>query len=252
MRWVAGYERAWRDGDLDAVEALFTTDAVYRRSPYMAPDVGIDAIKAFWLEDDDEVFAMQAEPVAVEGDVAVVRVEVRYGDPVRQEYRELWVDAVRRRRPRRRLRGVAVLAGPAVRRAGGGGATMMSAVVVERCEECGFDGSRWTDAEAIAATAALPGRWRRAIAGLDGDDLARRPIAGMWSIAEYTDHVRETAFGMRFLLDVVRLRPRHRPRRPARAAVRPRAPSRRRRYGAHRVRVGGRSALRRAPSHAGR
>ncbi len=34
---------------------------------------------------------MQAEPVAVEGRTAVVRVEVRYGDPVRQEYRDLWV-----------------------------------------------------------------------------------------------------------------------------------------------------------------
>ena len=91
MRWVAGYERAWRDGDLDRVETLFAPDAVYRRAPYMAPDLGIDAIKAFWLDDDDEVFTMHAEPVAVEGDTAVVRVEVRYGDPLRQEYRDLWV-----------------------------------------------------------------------------------------------------------------------------------------------------------------
>ena len=90
MLWVAGYEQAWREGDLDAVDALFTPDVVYRRSPYMDPDVGIDAIKAFWL-DDDEVFTMEAEPVAVDGDTAVVRVEVRYGEPVRQEYRDLWV-----------------------------------------------------------------------------------------------------------------------------------------------------------------
>jgi len=33
MRWVARYERAWRSGDVDAVEALFTNDARYRRSP---------------------------------------------------------------------------------------------------------------------------------------------------------------------------------------------------------------------------
>jgi ketosteroid isomerase-like protein len=91
MRWVAGYEQAWRDGDLKRVERLFTPDAVYRRSPYMEPDVGIDAIKSFWLDDDDEVFTMRAEPVAVEGDTAVVRVEVHYGDPLRQEYRDLWV-----------------------------------------------------------------------------------------------------------------------------------------------------------------
>ena len=91
MQWVDRYERAWRDGALDAVDALFTPDAVYSRSPYLAPDVGVDAIKAFWLEDDDEVFTMRAEPVAVDGATAVVRVEVRYGEPVRQEYRDLWV-----------------------------------------------------------------------------------------------------------------------------------------------------------------
>ena len=34
---------------------------------------------------------MDASPVAVEGRSAVVRVEVRYGDPVHQEYRDLWL-----------------------------------------------------------------------------------------------------------------------------------------------------------------
>jgi ketosteroid isomerase-like protein len=90
MRWVASYERAWRDGDLDAVETLFTDGARYRRSPYKEVDVGLAAIKALWV-DIDEAFAMDATPVAVEGRDAVVRVDVRYGDPVRQEYRDLWV-----------------------------------------------------------------------------------------------------------------------------------------------------------------
>ena len=76
MRWVAGYETAWRDGDLEAVGDLFTADATYLRSPYEPPDVGIDAIRAFWLEDDDEVFTLVAEPVAVEGRTAVVRALV--------------------------------------------------------------------------------------------------------------------------------------------------------------------------------
>ena len=92
MRWVAGYERAWRDGDLAGVEALFSEDARYRASPYEEPMVGHAAIKAYWLEDDeDEVFTVRATPVAVDGLDAVVRLEVRYGDPVRQEYRDLWV-----------------------------------------------------------------------------------------------------------------------------------------------------------------
>jgi hypothetical protein len=90
MRWVAEYERAWRDGDVGAVERLFTEDAHYRPSPYDEAKVGHGAIKAFWL-DDDPVFTVHAEPVAVEGRNAVVRLEVRYGDPVHQEYRDLWV-----------------------------------------------------------------------------------------------------------------------------------------------------------------
>jgi ketosteroid isomerase-like protein len=91
MRWVAEYERAWRDGDLAAVEQLFTEDAHYRPSPYEESEVGHEAIKAFWLDDEGTEFTVSAEPVAVEGHSAVVRVEVHYGDPVHQEYRDLWV-----------------------------------------------------------------------------------------------------------------------------------------------------------------
>jgi ketosteroid isomerase-like protein len=91
MRWVAGYERAWRDGDLAAVERLFTEDARYRLSPYEDPEVGQAAIRSFWLDDDDPVFTVRSDVVAVERRAAVVRLEVRYGQPVRQEYRDLWV-----------------------------------------------------------------------------------------------------------------------------------------------------------------
>jgi hypothetical protein len=89
MRWVDRYERAWRDADLGAVEELFSVDARYRPSPYEQSGVGHDAIKAFW--EDPEVFTMTASPVAVDGLDAVVRVEVHYGEPERQEYRDLWV-----------------------------------------------------------------------------------------------------------------------------------------------------------------
>jgi hypothetical protein len=34
---------------------------------------------------------MTAEVVSVGGDTAVVRAEVWYGDPVEQDYRDLWV-----------------------------------------------------------------------------------------------------------------------------------------------------------------
>jgi hypothetical protein len=91
MRWVAGYERAWRAGDRQAVTTLFTENARYRTSPYEEPKVGHAAIQAFWLEDEGVTFTVDAKPVAVEGRDAVVRLEVRYGGPRTQEYRDLWV-----------------------------------------------------------------------------------------------------------------------------------------------------------------
>ena len=91
MRWVAGYEQACRAGDVGAVAGLFTQDARYRRSPYERSEVGPAAIGAFWRADEGETFTVEAEPVAVEGSNAVVRLQVRYGDPVYEEYRDLWV-----------------------------------------------------------------------------------------------------------------------------------------------------------------
>jgi hypothetical protein len=91
MRWVAEYERVWREGDLAGVARLFSDDARYRRSPYEESNVGHAAIRAFWLDDDGKTFTMTAEPVAVEGPDAVVRLKVLYQEPVAKEYLDLWV-----------------------------------------------------------------------------------------------------------------------------------------------------------------
>lgn len=91
MRWVDGYVDSWRAEDLDGVERLFTEDARYRRSPYEKSEIGHAAIKSFWLADAGETFTVKAEPVALDGQVAVVRLEVHYGEPVQQEYRDLWL-----------------------------------------------------------------------------------------------------------------------------------------------------------------
>jgi hypothetical protein len=47
-----------------------------------------------WDEDragPEEVFTITTDILAVDGPTAVVRADVRYGDPLRQEYRDLWV-----------------------------------------------------------------------------------------------------------------------------------------------------------------
>jgi ketosteroid isomerase-like protein len=93
-QWVAGYERAWRTTSTDGLAGLFTTDATYLHSPYEQPVVGLPAIRQMWDDDRDgadEVFTLATDVLAVEGDTAVVRAEVRYGGPIRQEYRDLWI-----------------------------------------------------------------------------------------------------------------------------------------------------------------
>ena len=91
---MAGYERAWRTAGTEVLRDLFASEVTYRYDPYEEPVRGLEALGP-WGEDSrdgpDEVFTMTSEVVAVDGDVAVVRAEVAYGDPVRQEYRDLWV-----------------------------------------------------------------------------------------------------------------------------------------------------------------
>jgi len=93
-RWLAGYEAAWRSPDTASLAGLFTADASYLQAPYEQPVTGLDAIVRMWdaeREGPDEVFTLATSILAVDGPVAVVRAEVRYGDPLRQEYRDLWV-----------------------------------------------------------------------------------------------------------------------------------------------------------------
>lgn len=80
-------------------------------------------------------------------------------------------------------------------------------MVVERCEQCGFDSDQWTDIEAMTAIGELPVRWRDSVSSLTADQLHYRPMPEMWSIAEYVDHVREVLFGMRFVLDTAVTQP---------------------------------------------
>jgi ketosteroid isomerase-like protein len=92
--WLAGYEAAWRASGTGGLASLFTGDATYLKSPYEQPVTGLAAIGRMWeaeREGPDEVFTLATDILAVDGPTAVIRAEVRYGDPLRQEYRDLWV-----------------------------------------------------------------------------------------------------------------------------------------------------------------
>ena len=105
--WLAIYEKAWRTAGVDLLGSLFTEDASYLQGPYDQPVVGLPAIGRMWEETRDgadEVFTSTTAIIAVDGPTAVVRVEVcqetgqvgvrvevKYGEPVTQEYRDLWI-----------------------------------------------------------------------------------------------------------------------------------------------------------------
>jgi hypothetical protein len=93
-RWIDRYERAWRTPGTRSLETLFAPDASYLAAPFDPPLDGLRAISTFWEAErvgPDEAFSLSWEPVAVEGDVGVARVEVRYGDPTPRVYRDLWI-----------------------------------------------------------------------------------------------------------------------------------------------------------------
>jgi hypothetical protein len=92
--WIERYERAWRTAGSGPLAALFAADASYLPDPYAEQVRGLEAIAVFWEEEREgaeEVFTLASELVAVEGEVAVARIEVVYGDPPRRSYRDLWV-----------------------------------------------------------------------------------------------------------------------------------------------------------------
>jgi len=94
--WVAGYEAAWRTPGTDVLADLFTADVTYLPSPWAAPLRGLEALGRFWEEErdgPDENFEMQHQIVAVDGDTAVVRLDVEYSDDEIGRWRDLWVMA---------------------------------------------------------------------------------------------------------------------------------------------------------------
>ena len=92
--WIAAYERLWRTPGSDGLAELFSEDAAYSTAPFQEPHRGLAAIAEMWEAErlgPDEDFQLESEIVAVDGDTGVARIDVRYGPPRDQRYRDLWV-----------------------------------------------------------------------------------------------------------------------------------------------------------------
>jgi hypothetical protein len=93
-RWVAGYERAWRTPGTEPLAQLFSPEVSYLPSPWARPIVGLSDLGPWWeAERDgaDEPFTIASEVVAVDGDTAVVRIEVGYQRDEPSRWRDLWI-----------------------------------------------------------------------------------------------------------------------------------------------------------------
>ncbi len=92
--WITAYEVAWRTEGTAGLGQLFTDGATYQAAPFDQPVTGLEAIAQFWEDErqgPDEVFTLHSEIVAAQGDTAVARLEVVYGDPPQHRYRDLWI-----------------------------------------------------------------------------------------------------------------------------------------------------------------
>jgi len=92
-RWIEGYGRLWRTPGTDRLNELFAADAAYFASPWATPVSGLAALSRFWEAERvsaDEVFEMRSAVVAVDGSMAVLRVEVEYAASG-THWRDLWV-----------------------------------------------------------------------------------------------------------------------------------------------------------------
>ena len=91
--WLKAYVHAWETYSPDAIGDLFTEDASYSFHPYDTPVVGRQAIIEAWLKDPDApgTFEANYEPIAIDGDVAVVNGRSRYfKDSSRTELTKEW------------------------------------------------------------------------------------------------------------------------------------------------------------------
>jgi ketosteroid isomerase-like protein len=94
LRWIEGYEQAWREAGTARLAELFTPDVVYSPAPFAEPVRGLDELALFWdaeRKGPDEGFSMSSELVALDADTAVVRVAVTYDDEPASLWHDLWV-----------------------------------------------------------------------------------------------------------------------------------------------------------------
>ena len=74
--WLEAYGRAWETRDPKAVVELFSEDATYQETPFVAPMSGRAAIRQYWVDsvqNYQEQAQFESEIVAIAGNIGVAR-----------------------------------------------------------------------------------------------------------------------------------------------------------------------------------
>ncbi len=73
--WLEGYRRAWETRDPEAAAALFSEDASYYETPFLAPAHGRDGVREYWANatrnQSDVTFSYKI--VSLSGDRGIAR-----------------------------------------------------------------------------------------------------------------------------------------------------------------------------------
>lgn len=84
-KWMKGYLKAWETRDADAVEKLFTPNAVYQSIPGVSSEtfVGRKEIHEYWFgvtREQSKIHGIQGSPI-VDGNRASIEIWVTFRDP---------------------------------------------------------------------------------------------------------------------------------------------------------------------------
>jgi ketosteroid isomerase-like protein len=91
--WITEYIAAWRAKDIAKLSHVFSDEITYRTTPFKEPLIGMEAVQQLWIDEteDGEEFTVEHDVVAIEGDIAVIKVDVHYTKPKEQYWKDIWI-----------------------------------------------------------------------------------------------------------------------------------------------------------------
>ncbi len=78
--WLEAYGRAWKGRDPEAAAALFSRDALYYETPFVAPAQGRDGVRAYWTQAtrNQADISFSYEIISVSKGRGIARWQARY------------------------------------------------------------------------------------------------------------------------------------------------------------------------------